>query len=319
MATPPGVAIPATIHILPTVSNGKVTAKAAGKATVTVSDGNKSATCNITVTAPMTLTINTKAFTTVSVGNTLQIDYTYSGDKSELTWSSDDASILTVNNSGLVTGKSAGTTGVIVTNGSITRVVSITVSGAPKATSIEVGNFNAPLYDGVTKYVGDYMNLRAWTLPAESNPDITVTSNNNSVVSVSWNKNSSNMNDVTLKFKGAGKATITIKSADGAVSKSYTITVNSSLPAPCGTGQLSPQDFVKTYNAISSALGMSTSGMPSGYLVMTCSDSELTWDNARNWCASRFHEWWGIGYRTLVLTYEGTNENGNHVFHVRGY
>jgi len=267
----------------------------------------------------MTLTINTKNKTTVFVGETLQIDYSYSGNTSELTWSSTDTSVLTVNGGGLVTAKAAGAATVKVTDGATIKRVSINVSDAPKTTSIEMNGFNAPLYDGVVKYAGDYMSFKVNVQPDASNPNITVTSSNTSVVSVSWNLNYADINEVTLNFKSAGTTTVTITSADGAKSKSYSITVKDDYACNPGSGQLTPEQFVNCYNGIVSANGMSTSGMPTGYLVWTVSPNELTWSKVRREAEGLFHHWWSIGYRTLVLTYEGTDENGNHVFYERGY
>ena len=298
-----------------TVSNGKVTAKAAGTAKVTVTDGSKSATCDIVVTAPVTLTINTKAFTTVSVGNTLQIDYTYSGDKSELTWSSDDTSILTVNNSGLVTAKAAGSTGVIVTNGSITKVVVITVSDAPKATSIKEWNHNAPLYDGVVKYAGDYMTFEAMAQPDNSNIHVTVTSNNTSVVSVSYEQDYRGITQVTLNFKSAGTATVTITSADGAVSKSYSITVKGDYACNPGKSQLTPEEFAYCCNKVVEANGFTISSYASSYKYITLSDDELTWEKAKQLGQSWVHQWWINGSRYVNVVYQGIDENGNHLFY----
>lgn len=307
-----------------TVSNGKVTAKAAGTAKITVTDGSKSATCTVTVTAPAptekTLKINTKNKSTVFTGETLQIDYTYSGDKSELTWSSNNTSKLTVDSNGLVTGKSAGSAIVKVTNGTTTCRITIVVEASEnKATSLKDSEHNAPLYDGVVKYAGDYMNFKVNVQPDESNPNIVVTSSNTSVVSVSWNLNYSNINVVTLNFKSAGSATVTITSADGAASESYRITVKSDYACNPGSGLLTPEEFVYCYNQISKANGMSISGTPSGYLVLTLSSQELTWATVRRNAEGGFHSWWLIGYRTMLLTYEGTDENGNHVFYERGY
>lgn len=297
-------------------SNGRVWPQGLGTAVITVTDGTLSAKCNVVVDG---ILIRTKSSTTVFVGETLQIDCEYSGDKAALTWSSTDPSVLTVDANGVVIGVAEGSATVKVTDGTFTGRVSITVSAAPKTTSIEMNGFNAPLYDGVVKYAGDYMTIRAWTLPYESNRDITVTSSNNSVVSVSWQKDSTNDNNITLNFKSAGTAKITITSADGCVSKSYTITVKSDYDFNPGPGLLTPEQFVNCYNGIVSANGMSTSGMPTGYLVYTFSDSELTWATARRNAEGRFHAWWLIGYRTIVLTYEGVNERGNHVFYVRGH
>ncbi len=267
------------------------------------------------------LKINTKEDTVVLVGNTLQIDYTYTGNKS-LTWTSGDTSVLTVDGSGKVTGKAAGWATVKVTDGTLTKRVTLEVKEQdtrPLATSLDDYSHNAPLYDGVTKYAGDYMTFKVNVQPDESNPNITVTSSNSSVVSVSWKLNGSSINEVTLNFKSAGTATVTITSADGNKSKSYSITVKSGYACNPGSGTLTPEQFVNAYNGVVSANGMSTSGMPTGYLVMTLTPQELTWSTARRNAEGRFHAWWLIGYRTLVLTYEGTNDYGSHVFYVRGY
>lgn len=306
-----------------TVSNGKVTAKAAGNAVVTVSDGSKSATCSITVTAPATtktFTFNTKQDTTITAGNTFQIDYSYSGSNSELTWSSTDSSVLTVNNNGVVTAKAKGAATVKVTNGEKTWRLAINVEDAkPLVTSLDWTNQNAPLYDGVTKYAGDYMSFKLYAKPYGCNPNITVTSSNTSVVSASYKLNSSDATEVTLNFKGAGTATVKIASADGAYSQSFTITVKSDYSCNPGGGQLTPEQFVNAYNGVSRALGMDTSDMPTGYLVLTLSPSKLTWAEAKRDAEGRFHSWWKIGYRHMVLTYEGTDENGNYIFYERGY
>ena len=303
-----------------TVSNGKVTAKAAGSAVVTVSDGNKSATCSITVTAPATaktFNFNTQNNTTITAGNTFQIDYSYSGSNSELTWSSTDSSVLTVNNSGVVTAKAKGAATVKVTNGEKTWRLSINVEDArPAATSFVYSNQNAPLYDGVTKYAGDYMTFKVNVQPDASNPNITVTSNNTSAVSVSWKLNSSDINEVTLNFNGAGTATVVITSADGAYSQSYTITVKSDYGCNPGGGQLTPEQFVNAYNGVVRAIGMDTSYTPSGYLVLTLSDSELTWARARREAEGASHHWYSVGKTYLVLTYEGINADGKHIFYV---
>ena len=303
-----------------TVSNGKVTAKAAGNAKVTVTDGNKSATCSITVTAPVTasLKINTKEDTVVLVGNTLQIDYTYTGNKS-LTWTSGDTSVLTVDGSGKVTAKAAGWATVKVTDGTLTKRVTLEVKEQdtrPLATSLVEMSHNAPLYDGVTKYAGDYMTFQVYAMPEEANRLVTVTSNNSSVVSVSYNADSRNITCVTLNFKSAGTATVTITSADGNKSKSYSITVKGSYACNPGSGILTPEQFVNCFNGVTRALGMNNDYTPSGYLVLTLSASELTWSRVRREAEAEFHHWYQVGMRCLVLTYEGPNADGNHVFYV---
>lgn len=304
-----------------TVSNGKVTAKAAGQAVVTLSDGTRNAQCHVTVNAPApapaaTFKINTKEDTVVFVGNTLQIDYTYTGNKS-LTWTSDDTSVLTVDNDGMVTAKSVGYAMIKVTDGSSTKRVTLKVEESkPLVTSFEWSSKNAPLYDGVTKYAGDYMSFKLYARPYGCNPNITVTSSNSGVVSASYKLNGSDATEVTLNFKSAGTATITIKSADGGKSESYTITVKGDYSCNPGGGQLTPEQFVNAYNGVTKALGMDNSYTPSGYLVLTLSPSELTWAKARNQAEGAFHHWYSVGKTCLVLTYEETNADGNYVFYV---
>ena len=308
-----------------TVSGGKVTAKSAGEVVITLSDGTRNAQCRVVVNAPAntptaTLKINTKEDTVVLVGNTLQIDFTYTGNKS-LTWTSDDTSVMTVSSNGKVTAKSVGYAMIKVTDGSLTKRVTLKVeekSTKPLATSLVEGSHNAPLYDGVTKYAGDSMTFQVYAMPEEANRLVTVSSSNSSVVSVSYTADSRNITQVTLNFKSAGSATITIKSADGAKSKTYTINVKGDYSYTPG-GQLTPEQFVNAYNGVVKANGMSTSGMPSGYLMWTLSPSELTWAKARSNAEIRFHAWWAIGYRTIVLTYEETTADGNYVFYIRGY
>ena len=269
--------------------------------------------------ATQTLKINTKSFTTIFVGDTLQIDYTYSGDKSELTWSSDDTSILTVNSKGIVTGKAAGIASVIISDDSITKVVSIIVSDAPKATSLKKISFNAPLYDGVVKYAGDYMTFEVYAMPEESNRHCVVTSSNSSVVSVSYDYDYSNITQVTLNFKSAGTAKVIITSADGNVSESYNITVKADYACNPGSGLLTPEQFVNAYNGVVSANGLDSSYAVSGYLVLNLSESDLTFDTARMHAEGDFHHWYAVGKKHLSITYEGTNADGKHVFYVHRY
>ena len=188
----------------------------------------------------------------------------------------------------------------------------------PAVTEIAKDNIDAPLYDGVVKYAGDKMTVRIWTLPYDSNRNINITSSNSSVVSVS-HSTESNKYYVTLKIKSAGTATVKFASADGAYSESYNITVKSDYNCNPGSGVLTPEQAVYCFNEVIKANGASASGKPGGYLVWTVKPSELTWSYVRREAEGAFHSWWKIGYRTIVLTYEGQNEEGNYIFYERGY
>ena len=81
---------------------------------------------------------------------------------------------------------------------------------------------------------------------------------------------------------------------------------------------LTPEQFVNAYNGVVSANGMDANYVATRYLVLTLSESDLTWSTARRNAEGGFHSWWLVGYRKMVLTYEGINENGKHVFYEHG-
>lgn len=97
-----------------TVSNGKVTAKKTGTAIITVTSGNKKATCIVNVVNTISLkgiSIN-KTTTTIKeqAAETLTITYSPSNaTNKKITWKSSNTNIATVDNNGKVTAKKAGT------------------------------------------------------------------------------------------------------------------------------------------------------------------------------------------------------------------
>ena len=304
-----------------TVTNdGTVIAKAAGNATITVTAGSIVKTCEVKVTAPVTLslTISTAKDTKILVGKTLEIKYSYNGDPKNLTWSVTDPSVLTVNSSGVVTGVGAGRTSVKVTDGTLTASVRIIVEKPAeydvKATSISDVSSNAPIYNNVVKYAGDSMTYTVTVAPVDACKDITVTSSNNNVVSVSWSK-TSNLNDIKLNFKSAGSATITITSADGCASKSYTINVQGSYGFSY-SGDLSTQQYCNAAMQVAQATtGATPVSSHSYYRVMTIDSSKLTWSNARNLGRSLAHEFYGTSSK-ICITFVEINADGNYVFHI---
>ncbi|MGN0468161.1 MAG: Ig domain-containing protein [Acutalibacteraceae bacterium] len=82
-------------------SNGKVTAKALGKTTVTVKSGSKSAACKVTVNKMNASVLKNKTLSLSGYVKNIS-------DYKKGTWSSSNRSIATVNSSGTVTGKSSG-------------------------------------------------------------------------------------------------------------------------------------------------------------------------------------------------------------------
>ena len=106
-------------------ANGKVTAVGEGNATITVTtvDGSKTATCIVTVTVPVTgVKLNKETlelFTDGSETLTATVEPGNATNKN-VTWSSSDETIATVDNNGTVTAVGAGKATITATAGGIT-------------------------------------------------------------------------------------------------------------------------------------------------------------------------------------------------------
>ena len=118
-------------------SSGLVTAASAGKATITVTttDGSRSATCEVTVTAATVaatgVTLNASRVS-VPVGGTAALTAAVSPDTAtdaSVGWTSSDDTVATVDSSGLVTGVSVGTVSITVktADGGFTAACAVTV------------------------------------------------------------------------------------------------------------------------------------------------------------------------------------------------
>ena len=127
-----------------TVANGIVTAVAAGNATITVAtqDGNRTATCAVTVTAAGVsvtgVTLN-KSTLTLAVGGTETLTATVAPENAtnkNVTWSSSASAVATVAN-GVVTAVAAGAATITVTtqdgNRTATCAVTVTQSSEPQS------------------------------------------------------------------------------------------------------------------------------------------------------------------------------------------
>ena len=129
----------------PTVASvdatGKITALAAGTATITVTteDGNKTATCAVTVNPeePSTIAVTgvslNQTTATLIMENTLQLTATVAPTDATnqiVSWSSDNESVATVSNTGLITAIDKGTVNITVTteDGNFTATCNVTVT-----------------------------------------------------------------------------------------------------------------------------------------------------------------------------------------------
>ena len=124
--------------------NGKVTAKKAGTATITVKTANgKTASCNVTVQAvqavPTSVSLN-KTSLTLDVGKSYTLTKTVSPSNAvtSYTWRSSNTSVATVDSNGKVTAKASGTATITVkTSNGKTATCKVTVSlPAPQITGL---------------------------------------------------------------------------------------------------------------------------------------------------------------------------------------
>ena len=211
-----------------TVSNGVVTAHAAGSATITVTtiDGSKKATCAVTVTAapPTTIAVTgislNKATTTIVAGNTETLTATVSpanATNKSVNWSNSNPAVATVSG-GVVTAISAGATTITVASVSDpTKMATcnVTVTAAP-ATTVAVTGITLNK-TSATIVVGKTETLTATVAPANAtNKSVNWSSSNPAAATVSGG---------VVTTVSAGSTTITATTVDGGKTATCTVTV----------------------------------------------------------------------------------------------
>ena len=129
-------------------SSGVVTAKAVGTATITVktADGNKTATCAVTVKIDEILVTGVslnKTSTSLFVGDTETLIANVTPEDAtnkNVTWSSSNTSVASVSSSGVVTAKAAGTATITVKTADGNKTATCTVQVKPITPTIKVEN-----------------------------------------------------------------------------------------------------------------------------------------------------------------------------------
>jgi len=208
-------------------SSGKVTAKSAGTATITVKTSNgKTATCKVTVTNPTVaitkVSLNkTNLNLTKGASNTLTATITPSNttQSKQVTWTSSNNNVATVSSSGKVTAKNAGTAVITAkTSNGKTATCKVTVTNPIVViTKVTLNKTNLNLTKGATS-----------TLSATITPSNTTQSKQ-----VTWTSSNNNVATVTssgkVTAKTAGTATITAKTSNG---KTATCKITVTNPKP---------------------------------------------------------------------------------------
>ena len=234
-----------------TVKDGKVTAVAPGTATITVKtvDGEKTATCKVTVEKkgiPVNKVTLNKTTQTLEIGSEVTLVATVSPSNAtnkKLTWSSSNSEVATVDQNGKVKAVKAGTSSITVTteDGGKKATCAVTVNNKAVST-ITLNKSSLSLKETQTAQ------LTATISPANATDQtLTWTSSNNSVAVV----------DKTGKVTAlkAGTATITAKSSNNKTA-TCSVTVSSAYTVKYGTTEMT-QGYILTID-----LGDSVTLMP---------------------------------------------------------
>lgn len=297
--------------------NGIVTAYNDGIAYITVDDGIKSATCRIKVDkVPEDITIIPPDDQVFLVGKTYQFSAKVNDTviaSEPLVWKTSNESVATIDQNGLLTALTKGFCSVEASCGNHSALYGITVDAL--VNEIVIGYTDGPFYDGVTRYADDYVVVTAVNQPNEATRTITVKSSDPDVVEVGGIIKNGNSRDITLNFKSAGTATITLQSGDGAVSQSYTITIKDGYDFDPGDRQLTPEEFADYTTKVMCANGFTYDYTCTSWEQLTRTYTELSFEQAKNDAYAMIHSLWPIGRRYCKIVYIGQDANGDYVFH----
>ncbi len=247
-------------------SSGKVTAKSAGTADITVkTDNGKTATCNVTVSAKSVTSVSIPSTLSLEVGEayTLTPTITPSDAATSCIWSSDNGNVASVSQSGVVFAKNVGTANVTVkTNNGKTATCNVTVS-AKSVTSVSIPST-------LSLEAGETYTLTPTITPSDAATSYTWSSDNSNVATVSQSG--------VVSAKNAGTANVTVKTDNGKTAtckvtvsaKSVTsVSIPSTLSLEAGetytlTPTITPSDAATSYTWSSdnnSVAGVSQTGV----------------------------------------------------------
>ena len=187
------------------VENGTVTAVSGGAATITVTteDGNHTATCEVTVTVPVTGVTLSQTELPLLKGATAGLTATVSppdATNQKVTWSSNNTAVATVEN-GTVTAVSAGNATITVTTEDGNHTARCEVTVTVSATGVTLSQTELSLAKGAKA------TLRATVVPSDAtNQKVRWSSNNTSIATVE---------NGTVTAVSGGNATITVTTEDG--------------------------------------------------------------------------------------------------------
>lgn len=207
-------------------SSGMVTAKAAGKCSITATSSGVTGTFSLTVTPALVSIAVTPATTTIAPQTNQQFiaTGTFSDNSTQnitgsVTWTSSNTAAATIGSSsptqGLAHGVAGGSTTITATSGAISGTASLTVTNAA-ATSLSVSPANPSLPLGLA-------------LQFTATATFSDGSSQNVSDVVSWSSSANSVASITVSGLATGKnvGTTTISASFESVSGNTTLTVNS--------------------------------------------------------------------------------------------
>lgn len=203
------------------VSDGKVTARKAGVATIAVmtEDGNKTAYCKVTV-SPKTISVTgvslDQSYVELVEGDEVVLAATVSPENAtnkNIVWLSSDDSVVSVSE-GVLTAHKEGTATIAVRTEDGNKTASCKVTVSPKIISVTEVSLD---HSSLELVEGDELVLTATVSPEDAtNKNVVWSSSDASVVSVS---------EGVLTAHKAGAATITVETEDGNLTASCAVSV----------------------------------------------------------------------------------------------
>ncbi len=208
----------------------------------------------------------TPAIPTILVGNTQQLTATVqpaNAANQNVTWSTSDASVATVNNNGLVTGVSAGTATIAATteDGGFIAVSVVTVeTEIVSVTGVTVNPTTT------TVLVANTQQLTATVVPTNAtNQNVTWTSSDNSIATVGTNG--------LITGVSAGTATITATTDDGGFTETCVVTVETEIVSVTG---------VTVNPTTATVLVVNTQQLTATVVPTNATNQNVTWTSSDN-------------------------------------
>ncbi len=219
--------------------NGLVTAKKAGKATITATAEGKSAACTVNVTIPLNKITIKGTVSTIKKGQTTQLSVEYdpedTTENKTVTWSSSNESHAKVDQNGLVTAVANGDAVITAKVGNKTATYAISVKEV-KLTSISIKS-------AATIHRGESEKLEVTYNPADTTDDRTVrwTSSDETKVKVDGNGN------VTAVAVGGADITATVGDKTATCHVTVDAPLKSIIPAQTSVEMVKKQTYEIKY------------------------------------------------------------------------